>query len=73
MEILNDDEFVNVLNELQSLYDTIDSLRNEISNDSEFNEVTKPMNSQIELLQESASRYVDQNTEEIIHEEENQP
>ncbi len=63
-----DEEFTSALSELQSLYETVESLRKEIENDSEFDEVSRPMLERVDALQESCSRYVDENIE--INEEE---
>jgi hypothetical protein len=61
-DIKSDDDLVQALNEMQHLFDTIDSLRGEVVDDSVFNEMTKPMMDKFNILQESCSKYVDDNT-----------
>ena len=59
--IKNDEEFVIALNELNILYETVDSLRKTM-NDSEFEEASKTVLEKLGTLQESCSKYVDENT-----------
>jgi hypothetical protein len=68
MEISSDEQLVDALVKLQNLYETIDSLRNEMSNDSEFEETVSGLNEEVNVIQEAASKYVDDNTERFDEE-----
>lgn len=59
--IENDEDFTAILTELQELYETVESLRTDISDDAQFDEVSRPIVEKMNLLQENASKYVDDN------------
>ncbi len=72
MEISTDDQLVEALVKLQNLYETIESLRNEMSNDSEFEETVSELNKEVNVIQEATAKYVDENTERFDEEIENE-
>ncbi len=72
MEISTDDQLVEALVKLQNLYETIESLRNEMSNDSEFEETVSELNKEVNIIQEATAKYVDENTERFDEEIENE-
>jgi hypothetical protein len=72
MEISTDDQLVEALMKLQNLYETIESLRNEITSDSEFDETVSELNKEVNVIQEATSKYVDDNTERFDEEIENE-
>lgn len=59
--INSDEDFVSALSELNVLYETVDSLR-ENMNENEFEEASKSVLEKLEVLQEECSHYVDKNT-----------
>lgn len=72
MEISTDEQLVEALMKLQNLYETIESLRNEITSDSEFDETVSELNKEVNVIQEATSKYVDDNTERFDEEIENE-
>lgn len=72
MEISTDEQLVEALMKLQNLYETIESLRNEITSDSEFDETVSELNKEVNIIQEATSKYVDDNTERFDEEIENE-
>lgn len=72
MEISTDEQFVEALVKLQNLYETIESLRNQINNDSEFEETVSELNKEVNMIQEATTKYVDENTERFDEEIKNE-
>jgi len=64
MQLKNDQDFTDTLNEIQNLYETIESVREETTNQDEFEAIIEPMNSKIEMLQEVATRYFEEHKNE---------